>query len=1621
MYFLYSTCTYRCRLHFGIITTRILLSHNDDCRMADAPPPPKKPGSLRDRIAAFEKPNESSGKPAPPPLRPKPTGTISWKPKPPSPPAESSTTSFDAGASSGDVARSGAGGMSASDAKEAIGRAGGSLKDRMAALQGRGGFGAPSPPPKPIVGTGKKWVPPPKPAVEEEVVIPVIAPPKTPSVDDTEVETEKVVSPPAHAAPSEEEEGEEKVEPVGDEVEKEKEVDPEEEERQRRAAIAARMARLGGARVGMGPPVFGAKPPIKKRTSEDGQSVKSVDAVSVKSSESPSIPSATPAAVVASPPTSPPLPVQSPPLSIDASAPEPADVLPTDETEVDPAAIAPSVATPPNDEKTPAFSIPLPVSPPTVHSTTPPVAMPMPAAPRRAGPPRKKRLPSPPPAPESEVDAEPPVAVAAGELKTEGDDISNKKDAGTASVVESASLPAIVPPAPEDQSDRTELEQDVVPTPLAHVAPQLPAVIPEPAAPKPVVDELALDDLEAKVGSGDITSVRKEDFDEIGESEPEIEQQPELKTEVEAKPDIEDVASPKGIWLVGVPTPEEYRDPRPEHDSEPEPVGERDDEPEAEPVATPTQPIAPPTHAIASSTEPIASLSGPESPTKELVGSVSPTIPAATSDEPPSASAEPENEEDEEAVRKRRVMERMAKMGGVNPFAAQLANTQAPSRKTSEELDTKASPHVEEPESITQAPPVDNNAEEEDEEAARKRRVMERMAKMGGVNPFAAEMAAKRQSTQSSVKSVEDDRKDIESDPADLDTEYTSPPTKSESFERRRSIPIPPPPQSVPEEQSEDAEEEDEVEKDKSESLPLPPPPSRSPEYRRSIPAPPALVPAPADDEDEEEEETEEISPIPPPRPNFHNLRPIPPPPEEVPTEDGAPPLPPPPRSVPAPPALRAMEQDDDDEEADESWEEEAPPPPPPRATRPVPPPVSPPANDSEEEGDPVDVPPPLPQGRRVASEEDFVQLESPDIGAFEHISAPSRRSDRRSIPPPPPPADEAEADSDDDAAQADNSPDAPTMPHRIVTSGRFRSSTDGMLSPTSITFDQRVPAEILDEEEGDPIDPSFHSPSRRGSMVDLAGVAASQAASSSPEASPVREPETTAVETPAEDDEAARRRTIAERMAKLGGIRFGAAPPISAPRQRPSLPSEDATSETQAAEPQVPQDEEEEERARKERIAAKLAGMGGMRIGMVPFAAGLPPQQSRALNAATSPPPPPPARSPPPARAPPPPQPQDAGDSEHESLMTNSEDGVRVEAEESEIEEIGYEDVQEEEAPPPIPKRVPHHSSVSPTQTPTPTVPPGRPPIPTGIPPNRRSSTQSRKASTEVPPSLPPGRRASRAQEFVMVDAEAEETAPPPPPARPSSRLPPPRSAPPPAPVVHTPSDMSESMTASSAWELPSIPTTEAIDFGGGIDTTFAVEGSSGVPSPMIKSAHPQSSQQPPAVKHAEVHYTADELMAIWGRAGVHLCETATQLFEKSKKTLVGDGTYAGFVNAALRDTPNAATPIPPAPSWGYLVYSQSAGAVQKRLSDIMPGDIVALFDAKFKGHKGLATYSQTVGAGEPLVGIVSEFEGKKSKVRVFQANQHVGQQTVEAVSYRLEDLKSGLVKVYRVLPVEA
>ena len=224
--------------------------------MSDQSPPKPKPGSLRDRIAAFENKGTPAPAQGPPSLRPKPGG-LQWKPKPPSPPTSPDNVQ------SSERKLPSTGGMSASDAMESIGR-GVSLKERMAALQGKGAFGSAPPPvaPKPNVER-PKWKPPPTvpaPVTSGDESNEVIA-----GVDASGREASRSPPPRAAISPSPESQGTSN--PEGDSVAQDADhgdPDPEEEERQRRAAIAARMARLGGARLGMGPPIFAPKPIVRK-------------------------------------------------------------------------------------------------------------------------------------------------------------------------------------------------------------------------------------------------------------------------------------------------------------------------------------------------------------------------------------------------------------------------------------------------------------------------------------------------------------------------------------------------------------------------------------------------------------------------------------------------------------------------------------------------------------------------------------------------------------------------------------------------------------------------------------------------------------------------------------------------------------------------------------------------------------------------------------------------------------------------------------------------------------------------------------------------------------------------------------------------------------------------------------------------------------------------------------------------------------------------------------------------------------------------------------------------------------------------------------------------------------
>lgn len=524
-----------------------------------------------------------------------------------------------------------------------------------------------------------------------------------------------------------------------------------------------------------------------------------------------------------------------------------------------------------------------------------------------------------------------------------------------------------------------------------------------------------------------------------------------------------------------------------------------------------------------------------------------------------------------------------------------------------------------------------------------------------------------------------------------------------------------------------------------------------------------------------------------------------------------------------------------------------------------------------------------------------------------------------------------------------------------------------------------------------------------------------------SPTPHPMAEHESEPEPEPVEDEETSRKRTIAERMARLGGVRFGVAgapgaPPVPAPRKRDSLPAppplpSSSSSATQAApehdhhrsqrveavEPDE-DDEESEEAARTRRaaIAARLAGQGGMRFGLLPGAP--PPVPAPAATAPLSP----ALRSE-----------RDGEDdieliSGPEGSMT-SDDAVQVEAEESEIETIEKDEVSyptssasvQSPPPPPPPSRGP------------PQLPPGRrPPVPAGLPPPTRRPSGP-------PPPIPGSTPLQPGADYVMVDEPSTRTSTStkrsstgPPPARRSLPPPPiPSAAPPPPPSRNTrpqsPPAVAD-LSASSQWELPSIPTAEPIEMDEGEygEPTHS-EDDTAYPAP-IRSQRPSLPPPPPPpppvrsrpssltpAPRGRTYASADDLVALYNRVGKHVFARAAALVEYARKSVIGDGSAPGFVRTVLEQVP-AAVLLPEnvgdgggehQVEYGPVIYLQNGASVQKRASDIMPGDIATISQAKLKGHKGLSSYSTTV---DFVVGIVNEFEDKKGKLKVWQAALH-------------------------------
>ncbi|KAM0462018.1 hypothetical protein ACHAO4_001209 [Trichoderma viride] len=132
-------------------------------------------------------------------------------------------------------------------------------------------------------------------------------------------------------------------------------------------------------------------------------------------------------------------------------------------------------------------------------------------------------------------------------------------------------------------------------------------------------------------------------------------------------------------------------------------------------------------------------------------------------------------------------------------------------------------------------------------------------------------------------------------------------------------------------------------------------------------------------------------------------------------------------------------------------------------------------------------------------------------------------------------------------------------------------------------------------------------------------------------------------------------------------------------------------------------------------------------------------------------------------------------------------------------------------------------------------------------------------------------------------------------------------------------------------------------------------------------------------------------------------------------KDQVVGDGSAPGFVLEMIRPLEDALWPISTR-SYGALVYANMANASTQQHDAIRPGDIITIRNAKFQGKHGPmhAKYSAEVGKPDH-VGIVAEWDGTKKKVRAWEQGRDG--KKVRQESYKLDDLRSGEVKIWRVV----
>ncbi|KAL2761237.1 hypothetical protein ACRALDRAFT_1037819 [Sodiomyces alcalophilus JCM 7366] len=174
---------------------------------------------------------------------------------------------------------------------------------------------------------------------------------------------------------------------------------------------------------------------------------------------------------------------------------------------------------------------------------------------------------------------------------------------------------------------------------------------------------------------------------------------------------------------------------------------------------------------------------------------------------------------------------------------------------------------------------------------------------------------------------------------------------------------------------------------------------------------------------------------------------------------------------------------------------------------------------------------------------------------------------------------------------------------------------------------------------------------------------------------------------------------------------------------------------------------------------------------------------------------------------------------------------------------------------------------------------------------------------------------------------------------------------------------------------------------------------------NPVNAELHQRHEPPPRALRQDQLEQSYER----FGRAIASSCSF-------KKDSVVGDGTPQGLVRELLRPFKDALAPVGTR-AYGALVYSNLANASTQQYDEIRPGDIVSIRNARFQGKHGPmhAKYSAEVGKPDH-VAIVAEWDGTKRKIRAWEQGRE--NKKVKVESFRLDDLRSGEVKVWRLMP---